>query len=152
MFIAHTQFFDCCFSILDIIRYCWWLLVTQKEISVCNRILNSHKSESRLVVSDYLWTYGLYSPWNSPGQNTGVGSLSLLQGIFPTQELNQGLLKNPAGRFFTNWAFREAGSTIKQSARKRAVSGCFNMLPLTNALWWLVLIYVNLISGYLIKC
>ena len=28
---------------------------------------------------------GLYSPWNSPGQNTGVGSLSLLQGIFPTQ-------------------------------------------------------------------
>ena len=35
------------------------------------------------------WTY---SPWNSPGQNTGVGSLSLLQGIFPTQELNQGLL------------------------------------------------------------
>ena len=29
---------------------------------------------------------------NSPGQNTGVGSLSLLQGIFPTQELNPGLL------------------------------------------------------------
>ena len=27
----------------------------------------------------------LYSPWNSPGQNTGVGNLSLLQGIFPTQ-------------------------------------------------------------------
>ena len=36
--------------------------------------------------------HGLYSPWNSPGQNTRVGSLSLLQGIFPTQELNQGLL------------------------------------------------------------
>ena len=33
-----------------------------------------------------------YSPWNSPGQNTGVGSLSLLQGIFPTQRLNPGLL------------------------------------------------------------
>ena len=31
------------------------------------------------------------SPWNSPGQNTGVGSLSLLQGIFPTQGLNPGL-------------------------------------------------------------
>ena len=31
---------------------------------------------------------GLYSPWNSPGQNTGVGSLSLLQGIFPTHGLN----------------------------------------------------------------
>ena len=38
-------------------------------------------------------TPGLYSPWNSPGQNTGVGSsLSLLQGIFPTQGLNPGLL------------------------------------------------------------
>ena len=31
-------------------------------------------------------------PWNSLGQNTGVGSISLLQGIFPTQELNRGLL------------------------------------------------------------
>ena len=30
-------------------------------------------------------------PWNSPGQNTGVGSLSLLQGIFLTQALNPGL-------------------------------------------------------------
>ena len=35
--------------------------------------------------------HGLYSPWNSPGQNTGVGSLSLLQGIFPTHGLNPGL-------------------------------------------------------------
>ena len=36
-------------------------------------------------------THGLYSSWNSPGQNTGVGSLSFLQGIFPTQGLNPGL-------------------------------------------------------------
>ena len=34
---------------------------------------------------------GLYSPWNSPGQNTGVRSLSFLQGSFPTQGLNPGL-------------------------------------------------------------
>ena len=33
----------------------------------------------------------LYSPWNFPGQNTGVHSLSLLQGIFPTQGSNSGL-------------------------------------------------------------
>ena len=32
-----------------------------------------------------LQPHGLYSPWISPGQNTGVGSLCLLQGIFPTQ-------------------------------------------------------------------
>ena len=43
-------------------------------------------------MSDSLWPHGLYSSWNSPGQNTGVGSLSLLQGIFPTQALNPGLL------------------------------------------------------------
>ena len=46
---------------------------------------------SRSVVSDSLWPHGLYSPWNSPGQNTGVGSLSLLQRIFPTQGSNPGL-------------------------------------------------------------
>ena len=38
-----------------------------------------------------LWDPMDYSLWNSPGQNTGVGSLSLLQGIFLTQELNLGL-------------------------------------------------------------
>ena len=31
------------------------------------------------------------SPWNSPGQTTGVGGFSLLQGIFPTQGLKPGL-------------------------------------------------------------
>ena len=50
------------------------------------------ESESRSVVSDSLRFYGLYSPWNSPGQNTGMGSLSLLQGIFPIQGSNPGLL------------------------------------------------------------
>ena len=34
----------------------------------------------------------LYSPWNSPGQDTGVVSCCLLQGIFLTQESHQGLL------------------------------------------------------------
>ena len=49
------------------------------------------ESESHLVLSDSLRPHGLHSPWNSPGQNTGVGGLSLHQGIFPTQELNPGL-------------------------------------------------------------
>ena len=106
----------------------------------------------KAIVSDSLWPHGLYSLWNSPGQNTGVGSLSLLQGIFPTQESNPGLLhyrrilyqlspkgsprilewvvypfsrgfsqsRNKtrvscmAGRFFTNWAIREALRHPKQ--------------------------------------
>ena len=50
------------------------------------------KSESRSVVSDSLQPHGLQSPWNSPGQSTGVGNLSLLQRIFPTQGSNPGLL------------------------------------------------------------
>ena len=111
------------------------------------------ESESQCcsVVSNSLWPHGLYGPWNSPGQNTGVGSLSLLQGIFPTQGSNpdlphcRGILYqlshqgNPrilewvaypfssgssqprnqtrvsciAGRFFTNWAIREAQTSLE---------------------------------------
>ena len=56
----------------------------------CRQILYqlSHKGSPRILE----WiAYPFYSPWNSPGQNTGVGSLSLLQGIFPTQGSNPGL-------------------------------------------------------------
>ena len=49
-------------------------------------------SESHSVMSDSLQPHGLYSPRNSPGQNTGVGSLSLLQQILTIQESNWGLL------------------------------------------------------------
>ena len=109
-------------------------------------LLHYLKSESRSVVSNSLQPHGLYSPWNSLGLNTGVGSLSLLQGVFQTQGLNPGLphcrqilyqlshkgslrilewvayplssgsswprnqtgVSYIAGRFFTNWAIREA--------------------------------------------
>ena len=50
------------------------------------------RSESRLIVSDSFRPYGLYNPWNSPGQSTGEGILSLLQGIVPTQWSNPGIL------------------------------------------------------------
>ena len=52
-------------------------------------ILNS---ESHSVLSSSLRPHWLSSQWNSPGQNTGVGSLSLLQRIFPAQGSNPGLL------------------------------------------------------------
>ena len=49
------------------------------------------KNECKLLNSVWLFaTRGLYNPWNSPGQNTGVGSHFLLQRIFPTQGLNPG--------------------------------------------------------------
>ena len=49
------------------------------------------ESESCSVRSDSLRPCGQYSLWNSPGQNTGVGSLCLLQRIFLTQGSNLGL-------------------------------------------------------------
>ena len=63
-------------------------------LQVYARILELLKSESEScsVVSSTLQPHGLYSLQNSLGQNTGVGSLSLLQGICWTQEPNQGLL------------------------------------------------------------
>ena len=51
----------------------------------------TYESEGCSVVSNSLWPHGLYSLWNSPGQNTGEGSLSFLQGIFPTQGLSPDL-------------------------------------------------------------
>ena len=70
-----------------------------------NHLYIESESESHWIMFDSLQPFGLQSPWNYPGQNTGVGSLSLLQGIFPTQGLNPGL---PHCRFFTSWATREA--------------------------------------------
>ena len=65
------------------------------------------ESESCSVTSDSLQPHGLYRPWNSPGQNTGVGRLSLLQGIFPTQ------VSHIASRFFTSWAPRKAQELLE---------------------------------------
>ena len=58
---------------------------------VCCCLFFIGESESCSVMSDSLRPHGLYSPWNSPAQNTGVGNLSLLQGIFPTQGSSTGL-------------------------------------------------------------
>ena len=46
----------------------------------------------RTLATHGLWPARLLCPWDSPGKNTGVGSHFLLQGIFPTQESNLGLL------------------------------------------------------------
>ena len=64
------------------------------------------RSESRSVIYDSLQPHGLYSSWNSPGQNTGVGSLSFSRGS--SQPRDQTQVSHTAARFFTNWATREA--------------------------------------------
>ena len=54
-------------------------------------------------------------PGDSPGKNTGVGGLSLLQAIFPTQELNRGLLH--WRQIPTSWATREAHGGNMQNVK-----------------------------------
>ena len=89
----HLNYFNIYSFLSFLILWLSWYLgslvllleITFISVTIC-------ESESHSVVSNSLRPHGLYSPWNSPGQNTGVGSLSLLQGIFPTQGLNQHLL------------------------------------------------------------
>ena len=82
-------------------RGAWWATVhgitesdTTEQLSLSQGTSTNGQveSERRSVVSHSLQPHGLYSPWNSPGQNTGVGSHSLLHRIFPAQGLNPDLL------------------------------------------------------------
>ena len=73
------------------VHWVWWISYSFVERKrKYNNIFNWSESESCSVVSDSLWP--LYRSWNSLSQNMGAGSLSLLQGIFPTQGSNPGLL------------------------------------------------------------
>ena len=95
------------------------------------------ESASCLVVSDFLWPRGIHSPWNSPGQNTGVGSLSLLQGIFPNQGLNQGLPHcrqvlyqlshkgSPKIQEWVNYPFSSRSSWLRNWTRVSCIAGGF---------------------------
>ena len=60
-------------------------------------------------MSNSLRPHGLYSPWNSPGQNTGMGSLSLLWGSSQPRDRTQ--VSHIAGGFFTTWSTRETKNT-----------------------------------------
>ena len=73
-----------------------WLMGSQRvrhdwatELNWTEEVIS--ESESCSVVTNSLQPHRLYSPWNSSGQNTGVGSRSPLQGIFPTKGSNPGL-------------------------------------------------------------
>ena len=83
-----------------------------------------HESESRSVVSDSLPPHGLYSPWNSPGQNTGVGSQPFLQGIFPTQGSNPGV---PHCKMLLYHLSRQGSPRILEWAAYPFSSGIFQL-------------------------
>ena len=73
-------------------------------------------SESHSVVFNSLRPHGLKSPWNPPGQNTGVGCHSLLQGIFPPQGLNAGVLH--CRWILYQLSHQERPSTIRRGQRR----------------------------------
>ena len=88
---------------------------------------NESKSEVCSALSNSLWPHGLCSSWNSPGQNTGVGSCSLLQGIFPTQGLNPGL---PHCRWIL---YRLSDQGSPRILKWIAYPFCFTFLHLLNS-------------------
>ena len=80
----------------------------------------NQRNESHSVVSDSLQPHGIYSPWNYPGQNTGVGICSLLQGIFPTHGLKPDLLHciykciaKKTGQFWEKNSMHQTSETSK---------------------------------------
>ena len=77
--------------------YAYFLII----IYTFNHLLLYTLSESRSVVSESLRSHGLYSPWNSPGQNTGVGNLSFSRGSSQPRDKTQ--VSHIAGVFFTSW-------------------------------------------------
>ena len=79
-------------QILDWKSYnCCAVKTSKNLLSGWSAFLEGEVKVTHSVVSDSLQPHELYSPWNSPGQNAGVGSNSLLQGIFPSQGSNSGL-------------------------------------------------------------
>ena len=67
--------------------------VAQSCLTLCDPMDSIVHGVLQIRILEWVaFPYGLHSPWNSPEQNTGVGSLSLLQGIFPTRGSNPGLL------------------------------------------------------------
>ena len=106
------------------------------------------ESETCSVLSDSLRPHRLYSPWNSPGQDTGVGSLSLLQGIFPTQGSNPGLphcrqifyqLSLKGSRRLLEWVaypFSTGSSWLRNWTRVSCIAGgFFNNWAMREALY-----------------
>ena len=69
-------------------RGAWWASIygIAQSWTRLKRLSSSSSSIGRKILQN------LYSPWNPPGQNTGVGSLFLLYGIFPTPGSNPGIL------------------------------------------------------------
>ena len=121
----HTHTHTHATSPLEIVLKRWY---TENELRYSDiDIISKTKWKSLSRV----W-HGLSSPWNSPGLNTGVGSLSLLQGIFPIQGLNPGLqpcrwilykLRHQGGTRIHEWKIYPFSSRSSQPRNETRISG-----------------------------
>ena len=111
-------------------------------------------SESHSVVSDSLWPHRLHSPWNSPGQNTGGGNLSLLQGIFPTQGLNPGLLHCRQILYQLSYKGSPEESKVQRDwvVQIHKASSCYNWSQDPECELWSLLICVWILISTVLLC
>ena len=156
--INHIKISAIIFLILVLFRMIW----QQKHLKVINyQLLHVYESESHLVVSSSLRPHGLYSTWNSPGQNTGVGSLSFPHEIFPTQGLNPGLLHcrkilyqlnhqgSPRMLEWVAYPFSSGSSRPMNRTGVSCIAGGFftnwavREVPITS--WWLLKCWLHLL-------
>ena len=87
------------------------------------------ESESRSVMFNSLQPHGLYSPWDSPGQNTGVGSLSLLQGSSLPRDRTQVSLKGRRGEIVFRIKFHTHQRCSESSTTKKKQPPCVHQYP-----------------------
>ena len=80
-------------------------------------------SESRSVVSDSLWPHGLFSPWNFPGQNTGMIAIPFCSGY--SQPRDQTPVSHITGSFlfFCFYQLSHQGSLHNSSGDAENVGG-----------------------------
>ena len=125
------------------------------DVTIQSKKIVLNESESCSVVSNSLRPHGLYSPWDSPGKNPGVGRLSLLQGIFPTQGSNPGLqhcrqilyqLSHQESPVVKDNSPCHAGDTVSISGSERSPGGgtgkplqysCLGN-PMNRGAWWAI--------------
>ena len=117
---------------LSTVTVAWKQVIKNKQTN------KQTKKQGHSVVTGSLWPRGLYSLWNSPGQDTGVGSLSLLQGIFVTQGSNSGIphcrqipyqLSPKGSPRILEWVvypFSSGSSQPRNQTRVSCIAGRFN--------------------------
>ena len=135
LFVSGDQNIDASASVLPMNIQCWFSLeltglifMKRSEVKWSEEV---KRSESGWLMRDSLRPHGLYSPWNSPGQNTEMSSLSLLHGIFPTQGSNPGLtlcrwilyqLSHKGSARILEWVTYPFSSRSSQSRNRTGVS------------------------------